>query len=309
MRPLLLTAAVLLAAGILVESTDVALLSLMPLAAYALNATMEPPRFAVSRRRVGGAVEIVVESDWRPGVFHIYESTPVESSAAPPRWRLFKPPFRRRLTLKYRLAERAEPLPLVVEAYNPVFTKRRVATYLEEPRAVAEPAPLGPGAEEFQEVRPYQPGDSMRFINWRALAKTGELYVNRYLGPEAKTAVVVVDARRLRGLVLSAAAEAAGILAERGYSVSFYVLGHGPAQEVPRSFTPSCSGSPACGDVTIYVGSLRDVCAVLRCPRTYYIDVAASNPLVAVRRLEVYRELRSAGAVVLREVKELGRAL
>jgi len=48
---------------------------------------------------------------------------------------------------------------------------------------------------------------------------------------------------------------------------------------------------------------------VLRCPRTYYIDVAASNPLVAVRRLEVYRELRSAGAVVLREAKELGRAL
>jgi len=89
---------VLLAVGLLVESTDVALLSLMPLAAYALNAALEPPRFAVSRRRVGGAVEIVVESDWRPGVFHIYESTPVESSAAPPRWRLFKPPFRRRLT-------------------------------------------------------------------------------------------------------------------------------------------------------------------------------------------------------------------
>jgi len=308
-RPLLLTAVVLLAAGLLLESTDVALLSLMPLAAYALNASLEPPRFAVSRRRVGGAVEVVVESDWRPGVFYIYEPAPVESSAGPLRWRLFKPPFRRRLALRYRLAERVEPLPLVVEAYNPVFTRRRVATYLEEPRATAEPAQLGPGAEEFQEVRPYQPGDSMRFINWRAFAKTGELYVNRYLGPEVKTAVVVVDARRLKGLVLSAAAETAKILAERGYAVSFYVLGHGPAQEVPRSFTPSCSGSPACSDVTVYVGSLRDVCAVLRCPRTYYIDVAASNPLVAIRRLGIYRKLRAAGAAVLRETKELGKAL
>jgi Uncharacterized conserved protein (some members contain a von Willebrand factor type A (vWA) domain) len=308
-RSLLLTAVVLLAVGVLLENTDVALLSLMPLTAYALNASLEPPNFVVSRRRVGGAVEVVVESDWRPGVFHIYEPAPVESSAGPLRWRLFKPPFRRRLALRYQLAERAEPLPLVVEAYNPVFTKRRVAAYLEEPRTATEPAQLGPGAEEFQEVRPYQPGDSMRFINWRAFAKTGELYVNKYLGPEVKTAIVVVDARRLRGLVLAAAAEAAEILAQRGYTVSFYVLGHGPAREVPRSFTPACSGSPNCGDVTVYVGSLRDVCVVLRCPKTYYIDAAASNPLVAIRRLGLYKELKSAGAVVLKEAKELARAL
>ena len=149
----------------------------------------------------------------------------------------------------------------------------------------------------------------MRFINWRAFAKTGELYVNRYTGLETKTAVVVIDARRLRGLVASAAAEAAKMLAERGYAVVFYVLGHGPALEIPKSFTPSCSGSPACGDVTVYVGSLHDVCLVLSCPKTYYIDVAAANPLVAIRRLKLYKELRSAGAVVVRDVAELGRAL
>jgi uncharacterized protein (DUF58 family) len=304
-RSLLLYAVTLLAAGLLLENVEVALLSLMPLAAYALNASIEPPKSVVTRRRVGGVVEVVLESDWRPGVFHIYESTPVESSKSPLKLRLFKPPFRRRVTLRYRLAERREPLPLVVEVYNPVYTRRRVVTYVEEPRPLAEPTQTGPGAEELQEVRPYQPGDPMRFINWRIFAKTGELYVNRYVGPELKTAVVIVDARRLRGLVLSAAAEAAEILAERGYVVSYYVLGYGPAQKMPKSFTPSCSGSPTCGDVTVYVGSLHDVCLTLRCPRTFYVDVAASNPLVAIRRLKLYRELRAAGAVVLREAAEL----
>jgi len=110
--------------------------------------------------------------------------------------------------------------------------------------AAAPPAKPWEGAEGFAEVKPYQPGDPLRRVNWRAFAKTGELYVNKYAGSERGRAVVVVDARRLRGAVVEAAAKAAAILAERGYDVSYFVLGHGEAQEVPKSFTPSCTGRP-----------------------------------------------------------------
>ena len=57
--------------------------------------------------------------------------------------------------------------------------------------------------------------------------------------------------------------------------------------------------------MTVFVGSLHDICLALRCPKIFYVDVAASNPLVAIRRLKLYRELRAAGAVVLREAGEL----
>ena len=306
MKPLLATDAMLLATGLALGNGDVALLAAVPLASYAVNALLPPPRIAVAKRREGSYVEVYIRGDRLPGVLYIYDAAPLDAPGGPRRWALFKPPLKRTLRLRYR--EEAPGGGLVVEVYNPAMTKRAVVVYAEEPRAAAPPAKPWEGAEEFAEVKPYQPGDPLRRVNWRAFAKTGELYVNKYAGSERGRAVVVVDARRLRGAVVEAAAKAAAILAERGYDVSYFVLGHGEAQEVPKSFTPSCTGRPPCADLVAYVGSLRDPCPV-DCPRVVYIDVAARNPLAAIRRLSLYRELRARGAEVLTDVEKLAEVV
>lgn len=50
----------------------------------------------------------------------------------------------------------------------------------------------GPG-REFHATRPYQPGDPIRRIDWRRLAKTGELVTVQYRRERASTIVVLVD--------------------------------------------------------------------------------------------------------------------
>ena len=47
---------------------------------------------------------------------------------------------------------------------------------------------------EFEEVRPYQPGDEIRTIDWNATARTGEPYVKRYIEERELTVMLVVDA-------------------------------------------------------------------------------------------------------------------
>ena len=296
-------AAALLAAGVVLESRDLALLSMLPLAAYLLNAFLKPPGASASARRAGGRLEVYVQTDGRPGVVRITAIPRLDASAPPARRVVFAPPFRR--TISARLPLRAPLAAVVVETYNPALTRRAlyVRAEAEEPRG---PPPATRGLEEFYELRPYQMGDSPRLINWRAYAKTGELYVNKLVGAEERRAVVIVDARRLRAQVVEAAYKAAEILAEAGYAVMYYAPGLGVLEEMPAEFSPSCSGEPPCGDLTVYVGSLRDVCPA-RCPRLIYVDVAGANPLAAIRRIGLYKELRSKGAVVLTSVEEIKR--
>ena len=47
---------------------------------------------------------------------------------------------------------------------------------------------------EFDEVRPYQPGDDVRAIDWNVTARTGELYVKRFVEERELTLMLVVDA-------------------------------------------------------------------------------------------------------------------
>lgn len=47
---------------------------------------------------------------------------------------------------------------------------------------------------EFEEVRPYQPGDEIRTIDWNVTARTGEPYVKRYVEERELTVMLVVDA-------------------------------------------------------------------------------------------------------------------
>lgn len=45
----------------------------------------------------------------------------------------------------------------------------------------------------FDEVRPYQPGDEIRTIDWNVTARTGEPYVKRYVEERELTVMLVVD--------------------------------------------------------------------------------------------------------------------
>ncbi|MCP4360329.1 MAG: DUF58 domain-containing protein, partial [Chloroflexi bacterium] len=47
---------------------------------------------------------------------------------------------------------------------------------------------------EFDEVRPYQPGDEIRTIDWNVTARTGSPYVKRYVEERELTVMLVVDA-------------------------------------------------------------------------------------------------------------------
>lgn len=47
---------------------------------------------------------------------------------------------------------------------------------------------------EFDEVRPYTPGDEIRTIDWNVTARTGHPYVKRYVEERELTVMLVVDA-------------------------------------------------------------------------------------------------------------------
>ena len=47
---------------------------------------------------------------------------------------------------------------------------------------------------EFDEVRPYYPGDEVRTIDWNVTARTGQPYVKRYVEERELTVMLVVDA-------------------------------------------------------------------------------------------------------------------
>ena len=46
---------------------------------------------------------------------------------------------------------------------------------------------------EFEEVRPYQPGDEIRTIDWNVTARTGEPYVKRYIEERELTVLLAVS--------------------------------------------------------------------------------------------------------------------
>ncbi len=46
----------------------------------------------------------------------------------------------------------------------------------------------------FEEVRPYEPGDDVRDIDWNVTARTGEPYIKRYVEERELTVLLMVDA-------------------------------------------------------------------------------------------------------------------
>jgi uncharacterized protein (DUF58 family) len=47
---------------------------------------------------------------------------------------------------------------------------------------------------EFDEVRPYSPGDEVRTIDWNVTARTGHPYIKRYVEERELTVMLMVDA-------------------------------------------------------------------------------------------------------------------
>lgn len=75
------------------------------------------------------------------------------------------------------------------------------------------------GGSEFEELRPYVPGDDLRAFDWNALARTGVPYVKRFREERDQVLQLVVDVSRSMGFgsgrrsLAEAAAHAAALLA------------------------------------------------------------------------------------------------
>jgi uncharacterized protein (DUF58 family) len=75
------------------------------------------------------------------------------------------------------------------------------------------------GGIEFEESRPYVPGDDVRAIDWNAFARTGTAYVKRYREERDQTVLLAVDVSRSMGFgtigpgKAAAAAHAAALVA------------------------------------------------------------------------------------------------
>lgn len=125
------------------------------------------------------------------------------------------------------------------EVKSRVYRVRRI----EQRRGVArKPAPeidvsrVGVPGTDFREIRKYAFGDPVKFINWKATAKTGELMVNEFEREGKKAVWIFLDANSymlhgdLRKNCFETAVEVAASLsyyfAVRGHKVGFYAVGH-----------------------------------------------------------------------------------
>lgn len=75
------------------------------------------------------------------------------------------------------------------------------------------------GGVEFEELRPYVPGDDLRTLDWNATARTGEPWVKRFREERDQTLLLLVDVSASMGFgsqrapKAAAAVRAAGVLA------------------------------------------------------------------------------------------------
>ena len=75
------------------------------------------------------------------------------------------------------------------------------------------------GGVEFEESRPYAPGDDIRFIDWNATARTGEPWVKRFREERSQTVLLAIDTSASMGFgsagrtKLETAAAAAALIA------------------------------------------------------------------------------------------------
>jgi len=99
------------------------------------------------------------------------------------------------------------------------------------------------GGLEFEESRPYAPGDDIRAIDWNAFARTGVLYVKHYREERDQTLLLVVDVSASMGfgtagpskaaLAARSAALLAAAAAAAGDRVGLWTFDQGLVSELP----------------------------------------------------------------------------
>jgi uncharacterized protein (DUF58 family) len=134
--------------------------------------------------------------------------------------------------------EGVEKLDIQLEVKHRVRSVKRVRLargVARKPFPEMDIAKLGVPGTDFREIRNYNPGDPVKFINWKATARKGEVMVNQFEVEGKKAVWIFVDANpyMIYGEsdrnFLEAAVEAANALAyyftSRGYRLGMYVIG------------------------------------------------------------------------------------
>jgi uncharacterized protein (DUF58 family) len=148
--------------------------------------------------------------------------------------------------------------------WGPMPIDPHVVTTLPQPGAfdsrTASPHPIGlvgthPArrrgeGSEFESIRPFQPGDKLRRVQWRVSLRTGELHVTSTVAEEDASVLLLVDSGievgasggvHGRASTLDVAVRAAGAVAEhylvRGDRVGLRVLG-----STGRNVLPTAAG-------------------------------------------------------------------
>jgi uncharacterized protein (DUF58 family) len=173
------------------------------------------------------------------------------------------------------------------------------------------------GGVEFEESRPYAPGDEVRFIDWNALARTDELWVKRHREERSQTVLLLLDVsasmafgaagRSKVGTAALAAALLAAAAGRAGDRIGLVAFSDRTVLEVP----------PGRGDIQTWRVIRAAAEASERCAGVTDLGAALSWVGARTRRRAVvvllsdYRDEARlgprAGAPTARDLAELGR--
>ena len=139
--------------------------------------------------------------------------------------------------LGVRRGKKEVRVPVELEVKSGIYRIRKFEvrrSIARNPMPEFDVSKIGVPGTDFREIRKYVSGDPVKFINWKASAKLGELMVNQYEVEGKKTVWIILDANSymLHGTLrnfFEAAVEVANSLsyyfAVRGYRVGMYIVG------------------------------------------------------------------------------------
>ncbi len=126
-----------------------------------------------------------------------------------------------------------------LEVKSRIYRVRRIELrrgIARKPMPEIDISQIGTPSTDFREIRKYVSGDPLKFINWKATARIGELMVNEFEREGKKAIWIFVDANMymMHGRATKNCFETAIELASslcyyftvRGYKVGLYIVGH-----------------------------------------------------------------------------------
>jgi len=136
-------------------------------------------------------------------------------------------------------------------ASAPLMTQEQVLSYMQiglsqqssaainnidtmQKRSGEKLSPFRGSGLDYEESRPYQAGDDLRYINWRLMARTNELYTKIFREERETSRIIVIDRRSAMRFgtranlkitrAVQIAAYIAGLSLKQGYSVGGVVM-------------------------------------------------------------------------------------